>query len=480
MDEETTKILDIFEQLNAVPRRSKHEEKISRWLLDRASALGLKARADTSGNVVIEVPGSSGRENAPAVVLQGHMDMVCEKEPGYEHDFDKDPIVHVIEGEWLRAKGTSLGADNGIALAYCLAIAERRDLVHPPLELLFTVDEETGLNGAKALSPDFIRGRILLNLDSEDEGVFTIGCAGGRDAILTFEPERLAPEKGLSGIEITVGGLAGGHSGAEIHRHRANAIKLLARTLSRIIFEPGVRLLYISGGSARNAIPRNARAVIAAPEGRVKKIIETVHSQAAIFTSEYAAAEKDMLIDANVVSLDGLTAFTDDFAGDIVRLLRVIPTGLRDFSSAIPDLVETSSNLALVSETDGKLVVITSQRSSIDSKLEEISGDVEIAGHLAGAHTHSENSYPAWPPDISSPLLERAKEVYKQLFSSEAKVEAIHAGLECAVIGSIYGGMDMISLGPTVRNPHSPSERVHLPSIVKTWRLLVALLESYR
>ena len=478
MDVEVQKIIDIFEKLNAVPRQSKHEEKVSRWLVDRAAALKLNAKTDSVGNIVVDVPASRGRENAPVVVLQGHMDMVCEKRAGSEHDFSKDPIEHVIDGDWLSAKDTSLGADNGIALAYCLAIAERSDLIHPPLELLFTVDEETGLNGAKALSRDFLKGRILLNLDSEEEGFITIGCAGGQDTILTIEPEKKPVGEG-TGIEIVVGGLLGGHSGTEIHEHRANALKLLARLLSMPIIDTGATLVSISGGSARNAIPRDARAVIAAKPESVDKIIEHVKALAEEFASEHAPVEDAISIKTKTVPLEGRDAYDPAHSSNLVRLLRVIPSGQREFSSTIPDLVETSSNLAIVSEADGTLTVSTSQRSSVESRLKEISGDVVIAGALGGADSYHANSYPTWRPDRSSPLLKRSLEVYRRLNGQEAKIKAVHAGLECAVIGSIYSGMDMISFGPDIKNAHSPDERVNLPSIGKTWRLLISLLESF-
>ena len=479
MDGETERIIDIFRELNAVPRRSKHEERISRWLLDQASRLKLNAKTDSAGNVLIDVPASPGREEAPGVVIQGHMDMVCEKVQGSRHDFENDPIALVIDGEWLTAEETSLGADNGIALAYGLAVAERRDLIHPPLELLFTVDEETGLNGAKALGPDFVKGRILLNLDSEDEGVFTIGCAGGRDTVVAYNLKRGLIDEGSAGLAITVGGLAGGHSGAEIHLHRANALKLLARLLSRIIADTGARLVSISGGSARNAIPREARAVIAVRQSEAEKVAATVNELAGVFTAEYSKAEESIQLKSAPVALDGMEAFGGDFSRDLVRLLRIVPTGPREYSFLMPDLVETSSNLATIGETDGKLEVITSQRSSVGSKLEEISTDIEIAGELTGAAVRLENSYPAWQPDSSSQLLERSKKVYRRLYSENAKVEAIHGGLECAVIGSIYKYMDMISFGPTIEHPHSPNERVNLSSLGKTWKFLVALLESF-
>ncbi len=478
MKDDIKDILDVFQQLNRVPRRSKHEQKISRWLLNTAAKLGLQAKSDSKGNVVIQVPGSPGREDAPVVVIQGHMDMVCEKEAGSDHDFSKDPIEHVIEGEWMSAKETSLGADNGIAIAYCLAIARDRDLVHPPLELLFTVDEETGLNGARALGPGFIEGRILLNLDSEDEGVFTIGCAGGRDTMLSYEPQRTGIGENFTGVQITVGGLAGGHSGVEINLHRANALKLLARLLSKIFSDSNARLVSFSGGSAINAIPRDAEALIAVERGDVEKVTKIAEDMETVFGSEFAPAEKSIRIAANVSPLAG-KSYTADFSKQLIALLRVIPSGPREYSITIPDLVETSSNLAIVREQDGKLIISTSQRGSIESSLDEIADDIALAGQLAGAAASFQNSYPSWQPDTESPLLKRCTDVYKRLFSKEAKVEAIHAGLECAVIGAIYDGMEMISFGPTIEHPHSPDERVHLPSVGTTWLFLLSLLESF-
>ncbi len=479
MDAETKAIVNIFEKLNSVPRRSKHEEKISRWLLDRASALGLKARSDKKGNVIIHVPGSPGKENAPVVVLQGHMDMVCEKRPDSPHDFSKDPIEQIVEGDWMRAKDTSLGADNGIAIAYCLALAEGHGLAHPPLELLFTVDEETGLNGAKALAKDFVKGRILINLDSEDEGVFTIGCAGGKDTNLVLEPCREAITGNYAGMKISVGGLTGGHSGAEIHLHRANALKLLSRLLSRILNSPDAGLVSITSGSAKNVIPREAEALVAVPAGKEGRVIKEADAMEKAFAAEYAKAEEGISVSAVPKSLEGKEVYAGGFSRKLVSLLRIIPTGAREYSVVVPGLVETSTNLAVVGEEKGKLHICTSQRSSVESALDEISEDVAIAGKIAGAEVGKQNSYPAWRPDTSSQLLKRSKEVYAKLFSEEPKVEAIHAGLECAVIGSICPGMEMISLGPTIRQPHSPDERIYLPSIGKTWRFLLALLESY-
>ena len=480
MDAETKKIIDIFEALSGVPRRSKHEEKISRRLKEYASNIGLDAKADGKGNLVINVPASPGREKAPVVVLQGHMDMVCEKTPESAHDFSRDPIEIVFDGDWIKANDTSLGADNGIALAYCLALAGNPNLAHPPLELLFTVDEETGLTGAKALGRNFIKGKMLLNLDSEDDGVFTIGCAGGRDAILTLSPAREDIDKESSGIEVSLSGLAGGHSGVDIHKHRANALKLMARLLLPLIKELGAGLVSLSGGSAVNAIPRDAKAILSIRPDSVGKAAELAKSMAGIFASEYAQTEEKLSIDVDTVSLDGRRAIKTESALSFVRLLRLIPSGPREYSSTIPGLVETSSNLAIVREKGAKLEVLTSQRSSVETRLDEITVDIESAGISAGADVRFENSYPAWQPDTSSPLLARAREVYRRVFSKEPAVEAVHAGLECGVIGSIYNGMDMISIGPTIEHPHSPDERANLPSIGKTWRFLIALLESIK
>lgn len=478
MDAETKAIIDLFESLSRIPRQSKHEEKISKWLLGFAEKAGVPARADKKGNVVITIPASPGRENAPIVVLQGHMDMVCEKIPESNHDFSKDPITLVYDGEWIEAKETSLGADNGIAVAYCLALAISREVAHPPLELLFTVDEERGLNGAKALTPDFLKGRIFLNLDSEDEGVFTIGCAGGRDGVLSLEPARVETGKDSVGLKLSMSGLAGGHSGVDIDKHRANALKLMARLLLQLVKDHGVGVVSLSGGTAVNAIPRNADAVIAVKPDTAGKVSEAVNSMAAVFRSESASADGNLSIDISKASLEGKKAFTEEFALRFIRLLRLIPSGPREYSADIQGLVETSSNLANVNEKEGKIEILTSQRSSVESRLSEVSADIECAGLSAGAVVRMENFYPGWQPDTASPLLKKSTEVYRRLFSKEPVVEVIHAGLECGVIGSIYDGMDMISFGPTIKNAHSPDERAHIPSIGTTWKFLTALLES--
>ncbi len=479
MDNETRIIVDIFEQISAIPRQSKHEEKLSRWLTDWAVRRTLEHRTDNKGNVVIRVPASSGYESSPIVILQGHMDMVCEKTPGSSHDFSKDPIRLVYDGDWITATETTLGADNGIALAYALAAAQVEGLQHPRLELLVTVDEETGLTGANALADDFVDGRILLNLDSEDEGVFTIGCAGLKIATLSFESDKMEIEAGSKGMEITVGGLAGGHSGVDIHRHRANANKLLSRVLAPLFREARAGIVSISGGSVRNAIPRDARAIVAVRPENVSKALKIVEERISAFKMEYGSTDVNISLSADPVSLNGSRRYTDEFTGNVVRLLSVLPNGVQEYSADIHGLVETSCNLAVIEEIGEKLEIHSSQRSSQMSQLDELTATIESAGVLAGAKMRSGNSYPPWTPKTESELLRRAREVYVNVYSREPKIGAIHAGLECGVIGAKYPGMDMISFGPTIRHAHSPDERVHIPSIETTWNYLKALLASF-
>lgn len=484
MDKDTRAVIDIFEQISAVPRQSKHEEQITRWVCEWAAERGFEHKTDKAGNVLIRVPASSGYEPAPTVIIQGHLDMVCEKTPDSDHDFLKDPIKLVYDGEWLTADKTTLGADNGIAVAMALAVAAGAAATgggkHPALELLFTVDEETGLTGANALTADFLDGRLLINLDSEDEGVFTIGCAGGSDAVLSFETEKREVNSGAKGMEIVVGGLAGGHSGAEIHKRLANANKLLARTLAPLLGDSAAAIVSMSGGSVRNAIPRDARAVLAMPVDQVSRSLKHVEDCQKTYRAEYGAADPDITISADPVSLDGTTSYSPEFSRRIVSLLRVLPNGAQEYSADIHGLVETSCNMAVIKEGNGTLEIHSSQRSSVMSKLADLTRVIQDAGKLAGAAVRGENKYPAWTPNTESKLLERAKSVFISTFNTEPRIEAIHAGLECGVIGSKYPGMDMVSFGPTIQYAHSPDERILISSISNTWKFLAALLASFK
>ncbi len=480
MSQSTEKIIGIFEQICAVPRCSKHEEKISRWLCDWAAAHGLVHRADSLGNVVIEVPASPGYESLPTVVLQGHMDMVCEKTPDSPHDFDKDPIRLVRDGDWLHADRTTLGADNGIAIAMALALAETKGCEHPRLELLFTVDEEQGLTGANRLEPGFVNGRILLNLDSEDEGVFTVGCAGGREAKITLPLQSSKLDLSWETLQLTVGGLRGGHSGVDIHKQHATANKLLARLLDRLLAAMPVRLVALKGGSAHNAISRDASATVALPSDKKAQAIEIAAAIEKTLRVEYASVEKTVDIAVEVKGAASGTAVTLECTRRAADLLLALPHGVARMSGEIQGLVETSNNLATMKIEDGALHVLTSQRSSVTSRLDGICGKIEATCRLAGAECRIGSGYPAWQPDMASPLLARCREVYKRLYGREAKIEVIHAGLETAVLGARYSGMDMISFGPTIQCPHCPDERVNLPSIGAVWEFLLALLKSFK
>jgi aminoacyl-histidine dipeptidase len=481
MDEVTEKILTLFREISSIPRPSGQEERIATWLKECALSKGFSVKFDSVNNVVIGVPASKGYENLPSIVIQGHMDMVCEKACGCTHDFTKDPIVPVIDADWLRAEGTTLGADNGIALAIALALAEDTCISHPPLELLFTVDEETGLTGANALMPDFISGKILLNVDSEEEGVFTVGCAGGLNTTIRMPLEYSSVPEGALFFRLVVNGLSGGHSGVDIHEKRANANKLLAEVLHSLMVENDFMLLDVKGGSAHNAIPRHAESIIAFSPDMKEIVVSLIAGFESKFRSEYAGLELSLSITLEEYGPEvEMKAIDESFARRVIGILMSLPHGVASISPAIPGLVEISSNLAIVNIVDGELVIVSSQRSSSDTGLAEITGKVTSVAVEYGGNCSHGSGYPAWQPDMSSPLLQRCRDVYFSVFGKHARIEAIHAGLECAVIGSKYEEMDMISFGPTIKNPHSPDERLYIPSVRKVWDLMVALLTSFK
>lgn len=480
MTDPTSIILEYFEEINAIPRCSQNETRLCQWLQRWAADRNLSCDRDEAGNLVVQIPGSAGCESAPTLVLQGHMDMVCEKTPESSHDFDKDPIISHREGDWLTATDTTLGADNGIAIAYMLALAEDDAFTHPPLELLFTVDEETGLNGAKLLDPKFLKGRMLINLDSEDEGVFTIGCAGGIDTTLTLStPIRSVPAQDPV-LHLVVGGLKGGHSGIDIHKHRGNANKILARTIAQIQSVSPVQLISINGGSRKNAIPRDAEAMIWIDPSKTAEAEHVAAEMAQTIKKEFAAIEKDLFVTLTAVPENnaGEMAIGQKATKQTIQMLLSLPNGVYHMSSELEGMVETSSNLATVTLTDGKLIVLSSQRSASASRLDEITAVVHSIAHLAGATVEDQDAYPPWQPRVDSVLLSQSKKTYRMLYHQEPVIQVIHAGLECAVIGDIYQGMDMISFGPTIRNPHSPDERIWIPSIEKVWNFLEALLKT--
>ena len=479
MNATTRRLLEIFEEISRIPRCSKNEEAIARWFDAWARAKNFASRRDRVGNRLITVPATPGAEAAPAVVIQGHLDMVCEKSPASTHDFTRDPIRIIHDGDWIHADETSLGADNGVALALGKALAEDDSLTRPALELLFTVDEETGLTGAKNLEPGFFRGRTLINLDSETEGVFTVGCAGGRDVTITRDLRFTAVPDEFRFARLSVGGLCGGHSGIDIHRHRANALKLLARVLGDMPDGDDTRLVEITGGTKRNAIPRDASARVACGVGRLAEFQKRAAEAERTFRREYAT-ESSLFISFTEEEgpTHGRKAIAPQDARTTVDLLLALPHGVAQLSPDFSDLVLTSSNLAMAHTVESRLSVITSQRSLNVPALNAMSETARAIAALAGGQATTESEYPPWTPQLDSPLLQRCCEVYRGCYGQEPGVRAIHAGLECAVIGDLCPDMDMISLGPTTENAHSPSERLHVPSLSHLWDFLVALLQS--
>ncbi len=468
-------VFHYFDEVCQVPRPSKKEEKIRAYLLDFAKKHNLEAKTDEAGNVLIKKAASAGMENLKTVILQSHIDMVCEKNKDTEHNFETDPIQTYIDGEWLRAKGTTLGADNGIGVATELAVLASDDIKHGPIECLFTVDEETGLTGAFALKEGFMNGDILLNLDSEDDGELFIGCAGGANTIAIYPfPTEKAPH-GWFFFRVSVKGLTGGHSGDDISKNRANANKLLNRFLVQTMQKYGMRLADIEGGNLHNAIPREAHALCAVP----MEYKEAVRVDLNIFISEieneYSATEPNLSMDLeseapveHVMEQKAMERF--------LLSIYAVHHGVYAMSQDIPGLVETSSNLASIKVCDGTIKVVTSQRSSILSSRKDMSQMVSAAFILGGATVTTGEGYPGWKPNPSSEILKIAVESYKRLFGVEPKVKAIHAGLECGLFLQKYPSLDMVSFGPTLRGVHSPDERMLIPTVEKFWNHLLDIL----
>ncbi|MBO5752700.1 MAG: aminoacyl-histidine dipeptidase [Proteobacteria bacterium] len=474
------RVIDIFKAIALVPRQSKHEDKIAAWLYDRAKSQGFDVERDAANNIIVRVPATPGYENAPIIILQGHMDMVCEKTPESTHNFDTDPIEVIIEDGWMHAKDTSLGADDGLGVALALAMAEDKSIAHPALEILITSDEETGMTGAMALQSEQLKGRILLNLDSEDEGIFTVGCAGGRETQSTLKLNRAPLAAGMREVTVHVSGLHGGHSGCEIHLGRASAIKLAIRLISKILDSvPDARLIDIKGGSAHNAIPRDASFAVAVPAADAAKVAECMEKMGAIFASEYRKADGGVKVTTSVRDAAG-DAYDNASLRRVCDMLFCYPHGIASMSQDIDGLVETSCNLASLKIEADTLHILSSQRSSVSTKLDAITARIEACVRLAGGTAVSGCGYPAWQPDMDSDILKRCIETYKTRFGREPKIEIIHAGLECGIIGSKIDGMQMISFGPTVKSPHCPQERAEVATIPMVADFLVDLLASYK
>ena len=468
-------VFHYFEEVCRVPRPSKKEEKIRAYLLDFARKHHLSAKTDEAGNVLIEKPASPGKENLKTVVLQSHMDMVCEKNKDTQHNFDTDPIETYVDGEWLRAKGTTLGADNGIGIATELAVLASDDIAHGPIQCLFTVDEETGLTGAFALKEGFMKGDILINLDSEDEGELFIGCAGGAGTTAVFPCTMQAAPEGYFFFRVAVKGLTGGHSGDDINKNRANANKLLNRYLVQLMQKYDLRLCEIDGGNLHNAIPREAHAVCAVPMANKEAVRVDLNVYLSEIEGEYAVTEPNLQMELESESPRAEVMNADEMKRFLLSLYAV-HNGVYAMSQDIPGLVETSSNLASVKQGEGQITVVTSQRSSILSSRKDMSTMVGAAFLLGGAAVSTGDGYPGWKPNPASEILHIAVESYKRLFGTEPKVKAIHAGLECGLFLEKYPSLDMVSFGPTLRGVHSPDERMLIPTVDKFWRHLLDVL----
>ena len=471
-------VFDYFAEINKVPRPSKHEEKMIAYLKDFAEKNSLAFKTDEAGNVLIAKPATPGMEGRPTVVLQGHMDMVCEKRSDRVIDFENDPIETFIDGEWMRAKGTTLGADDGIGVALAMAILTDSTIKHGPIECLFTRDEETGLTGAFAIEPGFMTGKYLINLDSEDEGEIFIGCAGGVNTDIEFEYYAESIPEGYVAMRVVVDKLTGGHSGDDINKNRANANKVLARFLYDIGGKYDVKLCSIDGGNLHNAIPRHAEAVIAVPEEQKHEIRSDFNLFAAAIQDEYHTTEPTAEFLMESVETPE-TAIDDITANNLIAALNAVHNGVYEWSQDIPNFVETSSNLASVKmPEEGKIKIVASQRSSTHSQLDAVCNVVASAFNLAGADVLINEGYPGWKPNPDSELLKITVEKYKELFGKEPKVRAIHAGLECGLFSEKYPGLDMVSFGPTLRGVHSPDEKLLIPTVEMVWKHLVAIIES--
>ncbi len=467
-----------FAEISQIPRCSKNERQISQYVLEKAKELGLQAKQDRFMNIVVKKPATPGRERLPSVCLQGHLDMVCEKNKDVDHNFDSDPIEIVRKGNVLMANGTTLGADNGIAVATNLAIMEDRSLEHGPLEFLFTVDEETGLTGAGNLRPGFLESKILINLDSEEEGALYVGCAGGRDTKGTWRVSFTRPAAGAVPMRLQVKGLRGGHSGLEIDKGRGNSIKIINRVLIALD-EIGARISSIEGGNKRNAIPREAEALLFVPKEKMRKAKAIAKDFDAIARAELATVEPDLSVTLErATDTDDRRVLRKDDQHALLRTIAALPHGVTKMSADIPGLVETSTNVAVLSVGKNQVMLETSQRSSVASEMDEIVQTVAAIFELGGAKVQEEAGYPGWKPNVDSPILKIAKSTYLEVFGVEPEVKAVHAGLECGIIGEKYPGTDMISFGPTLLDVHSPDEKIYIDTVDKFWRFLLATLKN--
>ncbi|MCJ2513943.1 MAG: aminoacyl-histidine dipeptidase [Candidatus Thermoplasmatota archaeon] len=466
-----------FDEIRKIPHCSKHEEKIRDYIINFSENQKLKYKQDKTGNIVIYKTANPGFEKNPTIILQGHMDMVCEKNSDIKHDFLKDPIKLKINNDVLTADGTTLGADNGIGVATSLAILEDNNLKLGAIEALFTVDEETGLTGAFALENNMLTGKKMLNLDSEDFGVITVGCAGGGDSQVKLEIKTKNASDDLENLLIKIYGLRGGHSGVDAREQRGNAIKILARLLWNISNQYKIFLSDIKGGDKHNANPREAHAKISVPKKDKEEIIKDLRSFEKNILEEIRPIDPNMKV--SIESIEKTKIILDEKSTEsIINLLHSLPHGVEKMSYDIKGLVETSTNLATVSIKNNSALIGLSSRSSIASALQDLRDRIHAISSLAGAKVTEGESYPGWKPNLNSDLLKLSKKIFKDMYKKEAVVEAIHAGLECGIIGEKFSGMDMISVGPTIKYPHSPEEQVHISTVDKFYQYVLEIIRK--
>lgn len=473
-------IFDFFSQINKIPRPSKKEEKMREYLQTVAEKYNLEYQTDKIGNVLISAPATVGFENSEGIVLQGHMDMVCEEIKGLNFDFENQPIDAFVDGDWMKAKGTTLGADDGIGVAMALALITDPNVKHGPIQCLFTMDEESGMTGAFALQPGFMKGKYLINLDSEDEGELFIGCAGGENTNATFHFDTVPLEKGFVILKLEIDKLKGGHSGDDINKKRANAIKLMARFIYLSSKKYNLKLINFEGGNKHNAIPRYAEAVIAVPIDCKENIRVDFNLFAANVEGEFYVQENEMSFLLQTEQINSPRIIQPEVADKFILALQALHNGVQEMNQKIEGLVETSSNLASVKQSDNAFDIVVSQRSATDSALDNVRNTVSAVFELAGADIQFSDRYPGWKPDTSTKLLKVAVESYNELFGKQPVVRAIHAGLECGLFATKYPNMEMISFGPTLRNVHTPEEKLLIPTVDMAWKLLVDIVEKLK
>ncbi|MCL2290962.1 MAG: aminoacyl-histidine dipeptidase [Bacteroidetes bacterium] len=472
------KMWEIFANICAIPHPSKHEEKILAWLKDWAKEHNIAYDQDETGNMVLRKPATPGYENRVPIIFQGHIDMVPQANSDSKHNFVTDPILpRICDDGWVRATGTTLGADNGMGCAAAMAILIDKNIEHGPIEVLVTVDEETGMTGAFGLKPGFIKGNILINLDSEDEGELYVGCAGGLDANFELDYNLQATPADMKGYEIAVTGLKGGHSGMDIILGRANANKVAMRLLKKGLENFDIHIANINGGSLRNAIPREAFVTLAAPANKTADFEKLMNGLIADIAKEFSGTEPDFKVELKPIETPK-QVMCKKCQEKVVNLVLATPNGVVRMSDSMPGLVETSTNLAIVKTENGVLSVANLMRSSVESAKEALADDMRAIAELAGARIELRGGYPGWKPNLQSPILKTMMKVYENMYGKTPEIKAIHAGLECGLFSLAYPNWDMISCGPTIRSPHSPDERVNIESVGKFWDFLVETVKN--